>query len=125
MIIPSTNSVPFDVTILDSNKAAENLVEDVQRTIVQLLPSGRGGKLSVAESLQIGDRTLLRRLNDRGTTYQKMLDHVRTELAICYLEKGKSAVEISELLGYSDPPNFHRAFKRWTGKSAGKFFLFD
>jgi len=47
---------------------------------------------------------------------------VRRELAISYLtEKQKSIGEITYLLGYTEPANFGRSFKKWTGQTPGAF----
>jgi AraC-like DNA-binding protein len=68
----------------------------------------------VAESLSIGTRTLRRRLKELGTSYQKVLDDVKKELAIEYLQTTSLSVqEISDLLGYSEVTNFRRAFVKW------------
>ena len=43
---------------------------------------------------------------------------LRQQLAIQYLrESHRSVGEITYLLGFSEPSNFTRAFRRWTGKS--------
>jgi AraC-like DNA-binding protein len=51
-------------------------------------------------------------------TFDALLDELRRELALRYLADPKIAVsEVAYLLGYSEPSPFHRAFKRWTGKT--------
>lgn len=91
--------------------------EDIISRICHLLLStpGEFPKLdSVAQRLSLGARTLRRRLNELGTSYQKILDDVRRELAIEYLQTTNLTVqEIAELLGYSEVTNFRRAFMRW------------
>jgi len=73
---------------------------------------------TVAQKLSLGARTLRRRLNELGTSYQKILDDVRRELAVEYLQTTNLSVqEISELLGYSEVTNFRRAFMRWASFS--------
>jgi AraC-like DNA-binding protein len=43
-----------------------------------------------------------------------VLEGVRHQLAIQYLESGQMSIqEISFALGYSDIANFRKAFKRW------------
>jgi AraC-like DNA-binding protein len=72
----------------------------------------------VAHRLSLGARTLRRRLNQLGTSYQKILDDVRRQLAVEYLQATNLSVqEVSELLGYSEVTNFRRAFLKWVGLS--------
>ena len=93
------------------------LGDDIVPRICNLLVStpGEFPKLdAVANKLSLGARTLRRRLNDLGTSYQRILDDVRQELAVEYLGTTNLTVqEIAELLGYSEVTNFRRAFMRW------------
>ena len=53
-------------------------------------------------------------MGPEGTSYQKILDDVKKELAIEYLQTTTLSVqEISDLLGYSEVTNFRRAFVKW------------
>jgi AraC-like DNA-binding protein len=68
----------------------------------------------IAEKLLLGTRTLRRRLQGLGTSYQKILDDVKKALAVEYLQTTNLSVqEISDLLGYSEVTNFRRAFVKW------------
>ena len=91
--------------------------EDLVSRICHLLLStpGEFPKLDViAENLSMGTRTLRRRLKELGTSYQTILDDVKKELAIEYLQTTNLSVqEISDLLGYSEVTNFRRAFVKW------------
>ena len=91
--------------------------EDIVSRICHLLLStpGEFPKLeATAHRLSIGTRTLRRRLKSLGTSYQKILDDVKRELAIEYLQTTNLSVqEISDLLGYSEVTNFRRAFVKW------------
>lgn len=72
----------------------------------------------VADELHLTTRTLRRRLQQAGTSYQGLIDQLRQRLAADYLLHSQRTVEeIAELLGYNDPSNFGRAFRRWTGES--------
>jgi AraC-like DNA-binding protein len=72
----------------------------------------------LAEELCVSQRTLRRRLDALGTSYNQILEDVRRELAIRYLSTTPWTTEqIAQSLGYSDSANFRQAFKRWTGKS--------
>jgi AraC-like DNA-binding protein len=73
---------------------------------------------AVAAKLSIGTRTLRRRLKALGTSYQKVLDDVKKQLAMEYLQTTTLSVqEISDLLGYSEVTNFRRAFVKWADVS--------
>ena len=76
----------------------------------------------MAKYLNIGTRTLRRRLAREKTSYQKILDEVRARLASDYLKTTLlSNQEIAELLGYTEATNFRRAFIRWMGCSPGSY----
>jgi AraC-like DNA-binding protein len=94
---------------------------DIVSRICHLLIStpGEFPKLDqIADKLFIGTRTLRRRLRGLGTSYQKILDDVKKELAVEYLQTTSLSVqEISDLLGYSEVTNFRRAFVKWVSLS--------
>jgi AraC-like DNA-binding protein len=72
---------------------------------------------TVASHLATSTRTLSRSLQEVSTSYQKILDEVRKEMAIEYLKTSSLPIEeIAALIGYNDPSNFRKAFKRWTGQ---------
>lgn len=76
----------------------------------------------VAERLFLTTPTLHRRLREEGTSFQRIKDEARRDAAIDYLESGTySTAQLSELLGFSDSSTFHRAFKKWTGKTPTEF----
>lgn len=61
-------------------------------------------------------RTLIRHLNDEGVRYQTLLDDVRCDLACWLLSQTDLSIEsVAERLGYLDPTNFSRTFRRWLG----------
>lgn len=72
----------------------------------------------VAGQLATSTRTLSRSLQEVGTSYQRILDEVRKEMAIEYLRNSSLPIEeIAALVGYSDPSNFRKAFRRWTDRA--------
>ena len=76
----------------------------------------------IARELAMSDRNLQRALRNDGTSYQKVLDHVRRDLAIDHLSNpATSAAQVGFLLGFSEPSAFHRAFRRWTGVAPSAF----
>lgn len=75
-------------------------------------------KETVAERLHMSSRTLQRKLQDSGTSFQQLLDEERSVRARQLLEKTKLPLtEISQQLGFSESSVFSRAFKRWHGIS--------
>ena len=83
---------------------------------------GFPGVEEVASEMHMSSRTLKRKLQQLGTSYQKLLDDLRKGLAVEYLtQSGRSVDDIALALGYSDASNFARAFRRWTGKSPSDY----
>ncbi|MFP5307470.1 MAG: AraC family transcriptional regulator ligand-binding domain-containing protein [Gammaproteobacteria bacterium] len=80
-------------------------------------------KLSeAARVLGLSARTLKRHLQKEGTSYQKLVDGFRRDLAAEYLRStGIAPKEIAYLLGFKDQSSFRRAFKSWTGKTVTEF----
>jgi len=72
--------------------------------------------------LNMSARTLRRRLEKEGTSYQRIKDNARRDVAISLLShEGKTVSEVAEQVGFSDPSAFHRSFKKWTGQSPGSY----
>jgi AraC-like DNA-binding protein len=72
----------------------------------------------VARRLATTPRTLQRRLARAGTSFEALCDDARRKAAETYLrDTTLSIAEVTYLLGYSEPAAFHRAFKRWHGKT--------
>lgn len=93
-----------------------SLVEKVKNAIIERLPSGGVTDATIAHALYMHERTLQRNLRQEGTTFKSILNEVREELAIRYLQdETLSLGEISFLLGFTEISSFSRAFKRWTG----------
>jgi len=76
----------------------------------------------LTELLGMSARTLRRRLEKEGTSYQRIKDNARRDVAIALLSRdGLTVSEVAEQLGFSDPSAFHRSFKKWTGQSPGSY----
>jgi AraC-like DNA-binding protein len=72
--------------------------------------------------LNMSARTLRRRLEKEGTSYQRIKDNARRDMAISMLSRdGLTVSEVAEQVGFSDPSAFHRSFKKWTGQSPGSY----
>ncbi len=76
----------------------------------------------VAKALLMSSRTLTRRLDEEGTSFQVLKDELRRDVAIQMLaQSGLAPAEIGARVGFEDPTTFYRAFKRWTGCSPGVY----
>ena len=95
---------------------------DVRRTIRLLLLNQRCSREDVARSLGLHPRTLGRRLQAAGATFQQLLDESRADLAQQLLRDTRITIaRIAATLGYRDPTIFTRAFTRWTGRTPSAF----
>jgi AraC-like DNA-binding protein len=90
----------------------------VENAISSLLPHGRVLVEDVARSLGMSERTLARKLSDEGLNFTEILQQLRRDLAVRYLDDRKLHVsKIAWLLGFHEVSAFTHAFKRWTGKT--------
>ena len=90
----------------------------LQSTLSEMLPAGEATVDAAARRMRLSTRSLQRYLREDGTTFQKVLDSTRAELARTYLTSTElNVAEISYLLAYRDPNSFYRAFNAWTGQT--------
>ncbi|MGD2055871.1 MAG: AraC family transcriptional regulator [Gammaproteobacteria bacterium] len=99
-----------------------SITMQVRKRIIDELPDGTPHQESIADALHVSLRSLQRRLKEEDTNYKKLLESTRQELAKQYLRQSHRSIgEITYLLGFSEPGNFTRAFKRWTGKTPARY----
>jgi len=90
----------------------------VENAISTLLPHGRALVEDVARDLGMSKRTLARRLSEDGLNFTEILQQLRHDLALRYLNDRQMHVsKIAWLLGFNDVSAFTHACKRWTGKA--------
>ena len=94
-------------------KAGDRSIEsEVHEAIYLLMPMGRATVEQVAQSLAMNVRTLQRQLEEHGVTFSGLVNTVRRELAVRYIEGGQHSLgHVAELLGYSTQTSFTRWFK--------------
>ena len=96
----------------------DSLTMQVRSRIIERLHDGTPNQQTIAHSLNVSLRSLQRKLSKEETNFKSLLESTRRELALLYIrETHRSLGEITYLLGFSEPSNFTRAFKRWTGIS--------
>jgi AraC-like DNA-binding protein len=77
---------------------------------------------SAARLLAISSRTLKRRLQESGASYQKLLDESRRRDNMHLLNDPSLSIStIAHRIGFQDPAHFTRAFRTWTGQSPSQF----
>lgn len=77
---------------------------------------------AIAEDLRMSARTLRRRLQSAGASFQDLLEEVRKKRAFTYLRETDSGIEqVAMYLGYGDAAAFRRAFRRWTGSAPATY----
>jgi AraC-like DNA-binding protein len=95
---------------------AQAVAVDVEGVIRALLPFSDCSREDVARIANLSQRSLQRRLAEAGTTFQQLRDRVRADIALKYLRQSNlQTAQIGEILGYSEPAAFARAFRRQHG----------
>jgi AraC-like DNA-binding protein len=107
-----------EAALADRRGDVSQLRTRVENAISSLLPHGRVLVDDVARGLGMSERTLARKLSDEGLNFTEILQQLRRDLAVRYLDDRKLHVsKIAWLLGFHEVSAFTHAFKRWTGKT--------
>ena len=107
--------------LMDEMKLRIGIAGSVRETLMINLEQPIGFD-AVARRLKMSTRTLKRKLRQEGTSYRKIVDGLRTQLAIKYLRDTELTLEdIASCLGYGDAASFRHTFRRWTKKTPGEF----
>lgn len=121
--IPSADAVSVQLAIdrceqeIARKVASRTTADQVRRHLV--CKDGRYPDVAaMAQKLLLSERTLKRRLQDEGSSFQTLLDQVRHQDSLRLLGNPALAIkQVAEAVGYTDPANFARAFAKWTGFS--------
>jgi AraC-like DNA-binding protein len=117
------NTYP-DYEALRRTAPALTFFDSLQQLVQALLPYGCADITLVAAAAGLSVRTLQRHLAEAGLTYSKLVAQVRFNRAVALLQQPDvKLIEIATELGYTDPANFTRAFKRWAGLSPREYRL--
>lgn len=141
----STNALVFDkgllqLPIIEPNKEllmlfegiAQNTLERIEKSeaytkkVLNIIVKEINGEIPsldvVAKKLAMSTRSLQGHLKKEGTSYIKLLNEVRKDIAInCLKEKNAPIAEIAYILGFSEASAFNRAFKKWTNLTPCEF----
>lgn len=109
-------------SILATLPNADSFLSEFQAVVMRGLERGQLSMAWLAQQLDIPERSIYRKLSERGRSYQGLLDDLRHQLALRYLNnRSLSLTEISLILGFSEQSAFSRAFKKWTGETPNQF----
>jgi AraC-like DNA-binding protein len=96
-----------------------NSQTDLVSRVFMLLLQGASADMSIgraARDLNLGERTLQRKLADSGLTFSEVVGQVRAHRAKSMLQDSNMPIRrIAEELGFTECASFSHAFKRWTG----------
>jgi AraC-like DNA-binding protein len=100
-------------------REAAEVIESVERVLRSKL-SEHLPVAKVARELGMSERTLRRRLAESSVSFQALLDGLKKNRALELLTNPQMSVEqVAFAVGFTDPHNFRRAFRRWTGSTPG------
>jgi AraC-like DNA-binding protein len=132
------NRLVFSSSVLDLPLRSADVVatrlarEQCERELAEVVDASLPGRIrallaesdgtlaldDVAKQLRISPRTIKRKLAERGTTFSEIRDDLRRQRALLLLDNRELSVgDVAARLGYSELPNFTRAFRKWTGKT--------
>lgn len=114
----------FDAMLTEqlARLSRDDVVSRCKAEFLEQLSSGEPSADDIAQRLHMSSRTLQRKLAEADTTYLKLVDDTRRDMALRYIgDRSKSVSEITFLLGFSSQSAFSRAFKRWTGASPTEY----
>lgn len=98
--------------------SADKLLNDTRNLIKDALPSGIPFAAEIGKHLGMSNRTLSRRLSEKGTTYRQLVQDTQQEISTELLRNTSETIsEIAFQAGFSEQSAFNRAFKRWTNQS--------
>ncbi|WP_303509653.1 AraC family transcriptional regulator [Agarivorans sp. 1_MG-2023] len=112
---PALHSFAKKVFLLLQHQAIESpdLQSQLKRTIQRAIDKPLSIDV-VAKQLGLSTRTLQRRLSEKQLNFSKLVDDEKQTLALNLLaDTHLSVAQVALKLGYDDPSNFHRSFRRW------------
>jgi len=127
--LPCRHTDPSLLSLLDQYAAdrlggprAATFADRARAALSEELQAGNVTAHDLAARLKVSVRTLHRALAAERTSYRRLLDQLRLDIAERHLKDDRMSVaEVAFLVGFSELSAFHRAFKRWTGRTPVTF----
>lgn len=71
---------------------------------------------------QLAQQFIFQQTSLQQAAIEQLLDDTRRDMADQYLQQpGLTLLEVAYLLGFADPSNFFRAFRRWFGCTPNEY----
>lgn len=114
----TANTSAYAQACLECDRLMEHARNSSLSSKLQSLLMARSGSYptldAAAAYFHMSSRTLARKLLAEGTSFQTLLDTVRRQKALWYLDHTRLKVEdIADRMGYSNVSSFSRVCKRW------------
>ena len=96
--------------------------QEVRQAIYLFLPMGHANIEQISQALGVNVRTMQRRLEESGDTFSELINEVRRNLVIHYMENPNYSLgRIADMLGYSVASSFTRWFSSQFGISPARW----
>jgi AraC-like DNA-binding protein len=113
--------IAVDYLSLHYEDPAQALASRVRQALRRTLGTTRGRKTDVAGLLGVHPRTLQRRLDAEGTSFEAIREEVRKETALRYLRETRIPLtQLAGILGLSEQSALARSCRRWFGTSPSR-----
>jgi AraC-like DNA-binding protein len=113
-IAPLLRQAAFDHISIRGGPRTPSLSDRVAHALVTTMGAHRGTKGQIASLLVLRPRTLQRRLQDEGTTFETVRHEVYRRAASRFLrETDIPLAQVAAALGYSEQSALTRACRRW------------
>jgi AraC-like DNA-binding protein len=98
----------------------EDVIACIEAVLMELDPCASAD--DVARVFCVSNRTFFRKLRAADISFRDLCEEVRGKMAMGFILEGRQSIaSISHCMGYSDPSNFTKAFRKWVGCSPKEY----
>lgn len=98
------------------NGVGPDFVDQIRRLLMPVLLAERAHMRMLCETTKLHPRTINRRLAEQGTSLRALVNETRYDIACQMLKHTHLPIAaVAEVMGYSEPGVFVRAFRQWSG----------
>lgn len=120
-INPTLRQLALDYISRCEKPREKTLTDRVRQTINRTLGANKGAKQEISELLGMHPRTLQRRLDVEGNTFEAVRDEVHKNAVLRFLHETNMPLnQLADIMGYSGQSSFTRSCRRWFGESPSK-----